>query len=47
MFANTAAGEYFLHFAASAGTAAGTFSGRLYVKQGLVGCKYFYIRHFK
>ena len=35
MFANTVtAGEYFLHFAASAGTTAGTFSGRLYVKQG-------------
>jgi len=37
MFANTVATpEYFLHFAATAGTTAGTFSGRLYVKQGSV-----------
>jgi hypothetical protein len=34
MFANTANGEYFMHFAGTAGTGAGTFNGRLYSRQG-------------
>lgn len=34
MFSNTTNGEYFMHFAATAGTGAGTFNGRLYSRQG-------------
>ena len=36
MLTNTTTGEYFLHFAATAGTSSGTFVGRLYIKQGSV-----------
>lgn len=35
MLTNTTTGEYFLHFAGSAGTGSGTFVGRLYIKQGV------------
>ena len=34
MFANTTNGEYFMHFAGTAGTGAGTFNGRLYSRAG-------------
>lgn len=34
MFANTTSGEYFLHFASTAGTSSTAFVGRVYIKKG-------------